>query len=191
MLRIIRSRLTFANVVASLALFIAIGGTSYAALKLPAGSVGTKQLRNKAVTLGKISTSAKTALKGKTGPVGPVGPAGLAGAAGAAGATGAAGAPATKLWALVSTAGAVIRSSGGVSATRPATGDYIVEFPQAVNGCAYVATPSRLLPNDMAVVDGKDDGASSFVDTNAKVEVNIGDDTGFNVNNKFFIAVFC
>ena len=85
----------------------------------------------------------------------------------------------------------MIRSSGGVSATRPATGDYIVEFPQAVNGCAYVVTPGRLVPNDIAVVDGKDDGASGLVDTNAKVEVDIGDDTGLNVNNKFYIAVFC
>jgi hypothetical protein len=191
MLRIIRSRLTFANVVASLALFIAIGGTSYAALKLPAGSVGTKQIRNKAVTLGKISSTARTALTGRTGPVGPAGPAGLAGAAGAAGATGAAGAPATKLWALVSSAGAVVRSSGGVNATRPFTGDYIVEFPQDVNSCAYVVTPGRLLPNVIAVVDGKDDGATSFADTNAKVEVDIGDNAGTPVNNKFFIAVVC
>ena len=38
------------NVVAYLALFVALGGTSYAAVNLPAGSVGTKQLRNGAVT---------------------------------------------------------------------------------------------------------------------------------------------
>ena len=34
------------NAIALLALFVALGGTSYAALSLPAGSVGTKQLRN-------------------------------------------------------------------------------------------------------------------------------------------------
>lgn len=38
------------NVVAYLALFVAIGGTSYAAVSLPANSVGTKQLRNHSVT---------------------------------------------------------------------------------------------------------------------------------------------
>jgi hypothetical protein len=43
------------NVVAYLALFIALGGTSYAAIKLPAGSVGTKQLRSGAVTNGKLA----------------------------------------------------------------------------------------------------------------------------------------
>ena len=30
----------------AIALFIALGGTSYAAISLPAGSVGSRQLRN-------------------------------------------------------------------------------------------------------------------------------------------------
>jgi hypothetical protein len=38
------------NAVAYLALFIALGGTSYAAIRLPAGSVGNRQLKNHAVT---------------------------------------------------------------------------------------------------------------------------------------------
>jgi hypothetical protein len=42
------------NIVAYLALFVALGGTSYAALSLPANSVGTKQLRNGAVTPAKL-----------------------------------------------------------------------------------------------------------------------------------------
>lgn len=47
-----------ALVVSVLALIIALGGTSYAALKLPKNSVGTKQLRNGAVT-SKNSTTAR------------------------------------------------------------------------------------------------------------------------------------
>ena len=43
------------NVVAYLALFVALGGTSYAAVNLPAGSVGTRQLRNGAVTNKKLA----------------------------------------------------------------------------------------------------------------------------------------
>lgn len=43
------------NVVAYLALFVALGGTSYAAINLPAGSVGTKQLRSGAVTNKKLA----------------------------------------------------------------------------------------------------------------------------------------
>jgi hypothetical protein len=42
------------NVVAYLALFVALGGTSYAALNLPANSVGTKQLKNGSVTPAKL-----------------------------------------------------------------------------------------------------------------------------------------
>jgi hypothetical protein len=38
------------NLVAYLALFVALGGTGYAAANLPAGSVGTAQLRSGAIT---------------------------------------------------------------------------------------------------------------------------------------------
>jgi hypothetical protein len=47
--------LKYANVVATLALFISLGGVSYAAITLPAGSVGAKQLRGNAVGLGTLS----------------------------------------------------------------------------------------------------------------------------------------
>jgi hypothetical protein len=38
------------NAIAYLALFVALGGTSYAAVRLPAGSVGTRALKNHSVT---------------------------------------------------------------------------------------------------------------------------------------------
>ena len=47
------SRLWYANVVATLALFVALGGSSYAALNLPKASVGAKQLKKNSVTLPK------------------------------------------------------------------------------------------------------------------------------------------
>jgi hypothetical protein len=47
-----------ANVVAYLALFIALGGTSYAAINLPAGSVGAKQIKNHSITPVKFNQSA-------------------------------------------------------------------------------------------------------------------------------------
>jgi hypothetical protein len=70
-----------------LALFVALGGTSYAALKLPAHSVGTTQLRNGAVTANKIRSGALRARHFRGGKL----PRGARGAAGAAGPTGAAG----------------------------------------------------------------------------------------------------
>jgi hypothetical protein len=65
-----RLRPSPALVVATVALIVALGGTSYAAFTLPKNSVGTKQLKNNAVTLVKIAPAARHALS-KVGPPGP------------------------------------------------------------------------------------------------------------------------
>jgi hypothetical protein len=63
-----RPRLTYANVIATLALFIAIGGASaYGASQLGKNSVGGKQLKKNAVTTTKIKKEAVTAAKVKKG----------------------------------------------------------------------------------------------------------------------------
>jgi hypothetical protein len=82
----IQSGLTYANVMATVAVFLALGGGAYAAIKLPKNSVGTKQLkrnavnsskvRNKSLAVSDFSAAARAKLKGATGPVGPIGPAG-------------------------------------------------------------------------------------------------------------------
>jgi hypothetical protein len=60
----IRGKLTYANVVATLALFIAIGGASaFAATQLKKNSVGTKQIKNSAVTAAKIKNGVITGPK--------------------------------------------------------------------------------------------------------------------------------
>jgi hypothetical protein len=56
-------RLTYANVVATLALFIALGGTGYAALKLPRNSVGNGQIRAGAVTNSKLGAKSVSRTK--------------------------------------------------------------------------------------------------------------------------------
>jgi hypothetical protein len=97
--RKLRSRLTYANVVATLALFVALGGASYAATQLPRNSVGTTQLRKAAVTPAKLSDAAKAAMtgprgtQGEPGSRGDAGPRGEAGSRGAAGPKGEAGSP--------------------------------------------------------------------------------------------------
>jgi hypothetical protein len=69
--RLVPPKLTYANVVASLALFVALAGTGYAAVKLPKNSVGTTQIKSAAVTATKIKdgavTGAKLAPAGVTG----------------------------------------------------------------------------------------------------------------------------
>src|SRR2546423_10532393 len=79
---------------ALLALFVALGGSAYAAVKLPPKSVGKKQLQRGAVTAKAISDSAVTskavldhslqaldfaAGQLPQGPAGPAGPAGISG----------------------------------------------------------------------------------------------------------------
>lgn len=99
MLRRIRSRMTYANVVASLALFIALGGVSYAAVKLPKNSVGVTQIKKSAVTGAKVKDGSLTGADVKNrsltaddfagavqGPAGPQGVQGLKGDVGPAGA---------------------------------------------------------------------------------------------------------
>ena len=53
-----RPRLTYANIVSTMALFLALGGGAYAAATLPKNSVGTTQLRKAAVTRAKIRNNA-------------------------------------------------------------------------------------------------------------------------------------
>ncbi len=84
----IRRRVTYANVMATVAVFIALGGASYAATQLPKNSVGSAQLKSGAVTLPKLSAAAKQALHGEIGPIGPQGERGNDGASGARGPTG-------------------------------------------------------------------------------------------------------
>jgi hypothetical protein len=87
------SRITYGNVVASAALFIALGGVSYAAIKLPKNSVGAKQIKADSITSSKVknkslSTSdfgkgALAAVKGAPGAAGAQGPKGDKGDTGA------------------------------------------------------------------------------------------------------------
>jgi hypothetical protein len=67
MLRKLRSRMSYANVMATTALFVALGGAGYAATKLPNNSVGTKQLRKGAVTSPKLAQGSVTGSKVKAG----------------------------------------------------------------------------------------------------------------------------
>src|SRR5690349_8175620 len=57
LLRRVRGRLTFANTTSLLALFVALGGTSYAATTLAANSVGSRQIRTNAVGTSEIAYS--------------------------------------------------------------------------------------------------------------------------------------
>jgi len=152
----VRSRLTFANVVSLMALFVALSGGAYA-LTIPNNSIGAKQLKKNAVTGSKIMRGAVTSskvkdrsllaqdfragqlpqgAKGDTGPQGLSGPQGAQGPKGDTGDPGQAGAPGTaRAYAVVDGVNCpampfptceIERSKGVAYAIRVGTGVYCV-----------------------------------------------------------------
>lgn len=58
----LRPKLSYANVVSTICLFVLLGGGAYAASKLPRNSVGTKQLKKNAVKGPKVADRSLTAV---------------------------------------------------------------------------------------------------------------------------------
>ena len=146
MRRILRHRPSPAMVVACIALTIALGGTSYAAVNLPRNSVGTAQLKKNVITSAKVKNFSLLRADFKRGqlPAGPRGPEGLQGPKGDQGIQGIQGiqgpAGPGAQWATVSSGGTVLRQSGGITAAKVQTGGYRVTFPEAVTGHLILAT---------------------------------------------------
>ena len=114
----VRSHLTYANVMASIAVFVALGGTSAAAVALKKNSVGTKQLKKNAVTSTKVKNGSLAAGDFKAGQL-KRGPAGPQGATGQPGPKGDPGTAAFRGWARITNneaVASVVASSGGVTA---------------------------------------------------------------------------
>jgi hypothetical protein len=198
MLASVRSRLTFANLVSLLALFVALGGSSYAAFSLPRGSVGTGQLRKNAVTSPKVKpgslllsdfrASQRSRLRGAQGPAGPQG------VRGEQGAKGQPGEPATRLFAFVADSGTLAYGSGVKSVRRIGTGAGKGDFNRPVVGCVALAN------SGLAVgVGGASHNSAQFPTiiglNNAKlVQVTVTSILGGTptpIDDDFNLAVFC
>ena len=97
MARWTRSRLSFANVMSIIAVFVALGGTSYAAIKIPRNSVGSAQIKAQGVASSDVKNGSlkKADFKASDLPAGPQGPKGDPGTNGTNGTNGAPGAPGT------------------------------------------------------------------------------------------------
>ena len=128
-----RRRLTYANVVATLALFIAVsGGTAFAASKLITG----KQIAKGTITAANIK---KNTLSSKLFAKGVLqsGPRGATGAQGPAGATGAAGTAIAYGAVVINSVGNPVLQSGAVgftSVTSPAANEFCLNLPANNNG---------------------------------------------------------
>ncbi|MFM9054710.1 MAG: hypothetical protein ACKOQ5_07695, partial [Solirubrobacterales bacterium] len=82
-----------ATIISAVAVVVALSGSAYAISQLPKNSVGTKQIRNGAVTSPKVKDASLLARDFRAGqlPAGPRGEQGPRGETGATGATGPAG----------------------------------------------------------------------------------------------------
>lgn len=151
MLLKVRERLTYANVMATGAVFIALGGTSYA-LTLPRNSVGSSELRKNSVgrselRSGVVSSSevrnrslrlrdlAPRTRESLRGPVGPAGPQGRPGVA---------------LFAAVDSVGRITRGNAD-SSHADGIGGRQIGFPRPLDTCVASATLATA-PNDPTVV---------------------------------------
>ncbi len=138
-----RPKLSYANVVSTICLFLLLGGGAAVAAtqQLAKNSVGPRQLKKGAVTPAKLAPVTRTALTGAQGPAGPRGETGATGTAGPTGPTGPQGAAATKLFAQVQADGTVNYSSAPVSIKPAGPGTYLVNFGQDITHC--VATVNQ------------------------------------------------
>jgi Collagen triple helix repeat (20 copies) len=133
-----------ALVVSCLALLVALGGTSYAAVALPKNSVGTPQLRAGSVTSLKVkdrtlrvvdfAPAQRVQLKGPRGATGPQGDKGDKGEKGDRGEKGELGAPGTSGHVIVQRTGTSTSGTLAVSATCPAG-------KKALGGGGFTQTP--------------------------------------------------
>ena len=133
-----------ATIISLTALFVALGGTSYAAVALaPRNSVGSAQVINGSLLKKDLSSKTVAALKGNRGPAGTAGTAGAAGPAGPAGGAGPAGATG-----LAGATGAV-----GASGPAGASGAVGASGPAGPDSFAYAKPSSTPRSRTRAVVE--------------------------------------
>jgi Collagen triple helix repeat (20 copies) len=167
--RRIASSLSYANVVATVALFAALGGSAWAAtggLRSSSGVIhGCVSQRShvlSVITAGRRCGRRSAALsfnakgvpgaagaagpQGQPGPLGPQGVPGKNGVDGAIGRSGPQGTPGTdgknavSLYAWVRQDGTISASSPGVSVLNEAAGEFMVTFPLNVSACVPTAS---------------------------------------------------
>ena len=189
--------MSFSNVVSLLALSIALGGTSYAALKVTGrdvvnSSLTGRDVRNNTLRGSDIrngSLGVRDFARGRL-PAGPRGPAGPPGPAGA---------PATRLWANFLAIGELndkpeAASAPGITATRSAVGEYSVNFPRSVQECGV-----QLTAGNPAWPEGEVQSTSGYFAaigrgsplTPERVDVDVHSYDGKPADWPFSIAVFC
>jgi hypothetical protein len=184
MLDRIRHGLTYGNVASTLALVVALGGTSYAAFSLPRNSVGHRQLqagavrgrevKNHSLGTADISSAVRRILRGSRGPQGHVGPAGPAGSS------------AIEYFAALTGSGERVAGNATGNGRDGAIGLYHVTFSRSVSGCAASATlgttDTSTAPAGRITVSVNADGS---------LGVHTYDEAGSAADEPFHVLVAC
>ncbi|MDQ3851120.1 MAG: collagen-like protein [Actinomycetota bacterium] len=137
----------YANVTATMALVVALGGTSYAAVSLPKNSVGSKQIRKNAVSSSKVKNRSLLSKDFKAGQL-PRGPQGLPGQRGAPGTPGAPGAPGASGAPGTARAYGTVNANGTLDATQSKNIASVTHPDPGI----YCITPSGFDPTDVSAV---------------------------------------
>ena len=157
------------NAIALIALFVALGGTSYAALSLPAGSVGTVQIRNGAVTTKKIANGSISALKLDDHSLGG----------------------SVRYWAHVSQTGQILSGSRGARASASGA-EYMVSWGSNFSSrCAALVTPAAV-PGIAPIADGTGVGINQPAGGKGKTVVYVWTyNSGTATQAPFYLAIVC
>jgi hypothetical protein len=149
-------------VVALIALFAALGGGAYAALKLPKNSVGAAQIKKGAVTPTKLSPSTKAVLatKGPKGDTGATGVQGPKGDTGPRGDTGPQGPGATTLTYDAAASASPTQTIVGTVLGDTFSAECSIPSPGEVKLTVYVATSDGSLQWDVGT-EASDNGVES------------------------------
>jgi hypothetical protein len=212
MLARIKKNVSYANVLSSIALFVALGGGAYA-LSVPSNSVGSKQLKKNAVTSKKIKSNAVTSSKIKSGAItsskvkdssllakdfksgqllpGPKGDKGDTGSQGPAG-------PGAR-WVLVQGSDGTVLATNdsSITVTRDAGGGfYFVNFGSSVLSKLILATLNRTGGSQTGEVvagpcGGSGPGSNACAQSNnsSTVLVQTANSAGATTDRNFFLAV--
>ncbi len=155
--------------VAYLALFVALGGTSYAALSLPANSVGTKQIRNGAVTTKKIANGSISAIKLDSRSLGG----------------------AVRYWAHVSQTGQILSGSRGARATASGAQYTVTWGSNFSSRCAALVTPAAV-PGIAPIADSTGVGINQPAGGKGKTVVYVWTyNNGTAIQAPFYVAIVC
>jgi len=169
-MRKFKPKLTYANAMATIAVFVVLGGGAYAThthkigpKDIKNGAVQTKKMKNGAVKTKKLSANAV-----KIGKIHQ---------------------PLRPRWAVVHHNGSLERGRGAVDAGKVgmSTFSYSVEFDRNVSQCSYTATPTEITGGDeIGMITASPDGA----DLNA-VSVVTRDEDGVGAALSFNLQVAC